>query len=427
MKTTCGILLLLLCCVFQLRAQAPSTKIDNLRVFIDCQAYCDKDYIKREINFVDYVNDRFQANVYILITSQSTGSGGREYKLQFEGQEKFAGMTDIKSYNRQATATDAEDRKLAVENIKLGLLPFILKTEKAKDLEISFKGTEDQTNETATTPKEDPWNFWVFNLSLRGYFSGDRNYSSNSLNSEISANRVTDKHKTSFSISANKDNNRFGEGDEEFTYSNERYGFRNTTVWSVNKHLSAGAFLNAQKSDYSNYDFDLSVMPAIEYNFFPYSESNNRYLGLMYKVGPRYFDYKEETIYSQTEELRFQQSLSLDLSYNQKWGQLSGSTSFSHYFHDFSKKRLSFSGYADIRLFKGFSFNVGGYYAIQRDQLNIIKGEVSDQDLLTRRRQLNSNYDFFFNFGIRYRFGSLFNNVVNPRFNGGGGGTIYYF
>ena len=38
---------------------------DNLRVFLDCQSYCDKDYIKREITFIDYVNDRFQSNIYI--------------------------------------------------------------------------------------------------------------------------------------------------------------------------------------------------------------------------------------------------------------------------------------------------------------------------------------------------------------------------
>lgn len=411
---------------FIAQAQTPSSKTENLRVFIDCQAYCDQDYIKREITFVDYVNDRFQANVYLLITSQSTGSGGRDYKLQFEGQEKFLGMSDTRSYIREATATDDEDRKQAVEVIKLGLLPYVLKTNKAKDLIVSFKGADNKNIETATTPEEDPWNFWVFNLSLRGSFSGDKNYSSNRLNSDISASRVTDKLKTDISIFANKSTNRFGQGDEEFSYTNERYGLNNTTVWSLSPRLSAGTYFSAQRSDYSNYDLDLSLTPAIEYNFFPYSESNNRYIGLMYKVGPRYMNYKEETIFSQMEELRMHQSLSLDVSYNQKWGQLSGSTSYSHFFHDFSKKRVSFSGYADIRLFKGFSFNVGGYYAIQRDQLNIIKGTVSDQDLLTRRRQLDSNYDFFVHFGLRYRFGSLFNNVVNPRFGGGGGRMMFF-
>ncbi|MBC5992583.1 hypothetical protein [Pontibacter cellulosilyticus] len=425
MKTT-SLLLLMLLLSFFAQAQTPASKFDNLRVFIDCQTFCDSDYFKREITFVDYVNDRFEANVYLLITSQATGSGGREYKLQFQGQGKFEGIVDTKNYIRQATATDDEDRKEAVEKIKLGLLPYLLKTDKAKDLIISFKGTEQQAANIATAPTEDPWNFWVFNLNMRGYFSGDKNYSNNSLSGGISASRVTDKMKSSFSVNASENNNRFGEGDEEFKYTNRSYNFNNTTVWSINNHLSAGGYISAQNSDYNNYQLSLAVTPAIEYNFFPYSESNNKYVGLMYKVGPRYFNYKEETIFSEMEELRFQQSLSLDVSLNQKWGQLSGSTSYSHYFHDLEKKRVSFSGFADIRLVKGLSFNVGGYYAIQHDQLNIIKGTVTGEDLLTRRRQLNSNYDFYFNFGIRYRFGSIFNNIVNPRFDGGGGMMYFY-
>ncbi|WP_156180539.1 hypothetical protein [Rufibacter radiotolerans] len=417
--------LLLLFGIVQAHAQAP-TKNSNLRVFVDCQAYCDQDYLKREITYVDYVNDRFQSNVYVLITSQQTGSGGREYKLQFSGQGRFVGMTDTLSYIRPATATDDEDRKQAIEKIKLGLLPFLLKTDKAKDLVITFKSSEEAAATSATTSADDPWNFWVFNVNLRGYFSGDKNYSNSNLNGSFSAGRVTDKLKTNFSISADQSKNRYGEGENEFKFSNRRYDFNNLTVWSLTDHLSAGGYLSAQRADYSNYDLTLAASPAIEYNFFPYKESNNSYVGLMYKAGPRYFDYKQETIYFKMKELRFQQTLSLDLSFNQKWGQISGSTSYSQYFHDFSKDRLSFSGYADIRIFKGFSFNLGGYYAYQRDQLNIIKGDVSDEDLFTRRRQLDSNFDFFFNFGIRYRFGSIFNNVVNPRFQGGGGSFFYF-
>lgn len=417
-------LLLFACSILQSFAQTSSKPV-NLRVFIDCQTYCDQDYIRREIPYVDYVNDRFQSNVYVLITSQPTGSGGRDYKLQITGQGKFAGLSDTISYIRPATATNDEDRILAVEKIKLGLLPFILKTEKAKDLVITFKNTAENLNENTTSPSEDPWNFWVFNINMRGYFSGDKNYSNSNLNGGISANRVTDKLKTNFSMDASQSKNRYGEGENEYKFSNKRYSFNNLTVWSISNHLSAGGYIDAQRSDFANYDLNIAVTPAIEYNFFPYKESNNSYVGLMYKVGPRYFIYKEETIYNEMEELRFQHSVSLDLSFNQKWGQISGSTSYSQYFHDFSKDRLSFSGFADVRLFKGLSVNIGGYYAYQRDQLNIIQGDVPDEDLLTRRRQLNSNYDFFFNFGVRYRFGSIFNNVVNPRFDGGGG--IFFF
>jgi hypothetical protein len=145
----------------------------------------------------------------------------------------------------------------------------------------------------------------------------------------------------------------------------------------------------------------------------------------MYKIGPSYFDYIEETIYLETEELRFKHNLSLDLSFNKKWGQLSGSASYGHYFHDFTKNRFTLSGNADLRLYKGLSLNFNGYYALQRDQLNIAKGDISNEDLLTRRRQLDSNYSFYTSFGIRYRFGSIFNNVVNPRFDGAG--STFFF
>ncbi|MBC7745637.1 MAG: hypothetical protein H7096_11080 [Flavobacterium sp.] len=414
-----------ICCVFKFTAGFSQNKTnDNLRVYIDCQSYCDKDYIKREITFIDYVNDRFQANVYVLITSQATGSGGREYNLQFNGQENFKGVNDTLSYIRQATATDDEDRSIAVQTLKLGLVKYFARTAKARELQISFKiDTANKSN--ADTLKKDPWNLWVINLRLNGYLNGDKNYASNSFSTGISASRVSEKHKTTTNISYNRNKNRFGEGVNEFKFTNENYFANNTTVWSINDHFSAGAYFFGQRSDYSNYDAFVSITPTIEYNLFPYKESTNHYVGLMYKVGPRYFNYKEETIFLQKEELRFQQNISLDISFNQKWGQVSGSTSFGHYFHDARKNNLSFSAYTDLRLYKGLSLNFNGYYAFQRDQLNIIKGNATNEDLLTRRRQLNSNYSFYTSFGVRYRFGSIFNNVVNPRFEGGNSGFFY--
>ena len=398
---------------------------DKLRVFLDCQSHCDKDYIKREITFIDYVNDRFNANVYILINSQTTGSGGREYKLQFAGQDIFKGVNDTLSYIRQATATDDEDRKLAVQTIKLGLVKYFARTEKAKDLQITFKSeTANKNNNNA--PQKDPWNLWVINLRLNGHLNGDRNYSSNSFSTGFSASRVSEKHKTTTNIRYNRNKNRFGEGIDAFKFINKNYFASNTTVWSFGEHLSAGAYVSANRSDFSNYDAFLSMTSAIEYNFFHYIESNNHYVGLMYKAGPRYLNYKEETIFLKMEELRFQESISLDISFNQKWGQVSGSTSFGHYFHDISKNNLSFSVYTELRLYKGLSLNFNGYYAFQRDQINIVKGDITNEDLLTRRRQLDSNYSFYTSFGIRYRFGSLFNNVVNPRFDGGDGGGSFF-
>ena len=395
-------------------------KPESIRLFLDCQSYCDKDFIKREIPSIDYVNDRFQSNVYVLINNQITGSGGREYQLQFLGRENFVGVNDTLSFIRQATATDDESRQQMVHTIKLGLVKYFARTAQGKDVQIVFKEVDEGTPTGTTEPREDPWNLWVFNARVNGYLNGDQNYFTNSFSTSFSGSRISEKLKTTTSLSYSVNKNRYGEGEEAFEFSNENYRGSNTTVWSLSDNWSAGGFFEVRRSDFSNYDSFVTLTPAIEYNFFPYAESNNHYVGIMYKIGPSYFNYIEETIYLETEELTFQHSLSLDASFNKKWGQISGSASYGHYFHDISKNRLTFSGYADLRLYKGLSLNLNGYFAVQRDQLNIARGNITNEDLLTRRRQLDSNYSFYTSVGISYRFGSIFNNVVNPRFNGGG-------
>lgn len=393
----------------------------KIRVFLDCQSYCDQDFIKREIPFVDYVNDRFQSNVFVLTNHQVTGSGGREYQLQFTGRENFIGVNDTLSFVRQAIATDDEGRQQMVQTLKLGLVKYLARTEQGKNVQITF--IDEVGGNTANTeePQDDPWNLWLFNARLNGYLNGDRNYFNNTFSTGFSASRITDKLKTTTSLNYSVNTNRYGEGENAIKFSNENYRANNITVWSLGGNWSIGGFIEVLRSDFANYKSSWTLSPAIEYNLFPYAESNNHYVGFMYKIGPTYFDYIEETIYLETEELRFRQNLSLDISLNKKWGQLSGSAAYGHYFHDFSKHRLTFSGNADLRLYKGLSLNFSGYYALQRDQLNIAKGNITNEDLLTRRRQLDSNYFFYTSFGIRYRFGSIFNNVVNPRFDGGRG------
>ncbi|WP_051205585.1 hypothetical protein [Salinimicrobium xinjiangense] len=401
------------------------TENKKIRLFLDCQSYCDQEYIKREIPFVDYVNDRFESNVFVLSNHQVTGSGGREYKLQFTGREIFAGVNDTLSFVRQATATDDEARQQIVQTLKLGLVRYLAKTEQGKKVQIVLEEESSESGGATEKSQEDPWNLWVFNARLNGYLNGDKNYFSNSFSTGFTASRISEKLKTTTSISYGVNKNRYGSGEDAIKFSNESYRGSNTTVWSLNDHWSAGGIFEILRSDFSNYESSWTLTPAVEYNFFPYTESNNHYVGLMYKIGPSYFDYREETVYLETEEFRFRQNLSLAVSLNKKWGQISGSAAYGHYFHDFSKNRLTFSGYADLRLYKGLSLNISGYYAVQRDQLNIAKGNISNEDLLTRRRQLDSNYSFYTSFGIRYRFGSIFNNVVNPRFDGGGG--VFFF
>jgi len=55
--------------------------------------------------------------------------------------------------------------------------------------------------------------------------------------------------------------------------------------------------------------------------------------------------------------------------------------------------------------------------SIIHDQLSIAKGVgASLEEVLLRRKQLETNYNYYLSIGLSYTFGSIFTNVVNPRF-----------
>ena len=57
--------------------QQPSdtSRKNAIRLFMDCQG-CDMNYIREEMPYINYVRDVKQAQVYLQVTNQSTGSGG---------------------------------------------------------------------------------------------------------------------------------------------------------------------------------------------------------------------------------------------------------------------------------------------------------------------------------------------------------------
>jgi hypothetical protein len=100
----------------------------------------------------------------------------------------------------------------------------------------------------------------------------------------------------------------------------------------------------------------------------------------------------------------------------QRWGSTGFALNLNQYLHDMQKYNASLFGNANLRLFKGFSVDFYGEYSRVHDQLALPKRELSDEEVLLRRRQLETAYRYWGGFGIRYSFGSMFNNVVNPRF-----------
>ena len=92
MKNTIILLSLLLLFSYSLSGQEASTRTDSLRkdalnVYMDAS-----DYLKQHIPFINYVRDRKVADLVIINTSETNGSGGREYTMFLEGQGRYAGM-----------------------------------------------------------------------------------------------------------------------------------------------------------------------------------------------------------------------------------------------------------------------------------------------------------------------------------------------
>jgi hypothetical protein len=129
-----------------------------------------------------------------------------------------------------------------------------------------------------------------------------------------------------------------------------------------------------------------------------------------------HFDWTEITLFDQLSETHPGQSLVGLIQTNQPWGNVRVNASVNHYLHDLGLYNIQVGGNGQWRVFRGFSLNLNGNYTRVRDQLFLPKGELSDDEILTQQQQLATGYRYFMSFGISYRFGSVTNNVVNPRF-----------
>jgi hypothetical protein len=104
------------------------------------------------------------------------------------------------------------------------------------------------------------------------------------------------------------------------------------------------------------------------------------------------------------------------VGFKQPWGSQSTSIEFAQYLNDPSKYHLSLYNYTTIRLFKGLSLTLNLEAARINDQLNLRKGELSEAERLLRLREQATGYQFQAGIGLSYTFGSIYNNIVNPRF-----------
>lgn len=388
-----------------------------VKIFIDCER-CDMNYIRDEIPYVNYVRDVKEAQVYILETGDMTGSGGRKYTYAFVGQLDYQGINDTLEYSSLPDDTRDHIREQRTQMLKLGLMRYVARTPLYNEIRINAS--------EAIKRQEviDRWNNWVFELDAEPNFEGEKSLKELSLRSSVSAVKITHDWKIELDFNHRYTRTKYTFEDTLYTKSRSFKSLNNLVVKSLGEHWSVGMRLDILSSTYNNINFNIDVFPSIEYNIFPYSESTHRQLRILYGLGNSYSSYYDTTIYNKVRENLIQQRLQIAYQVQEKWGSINVSLEESNYFHDLSKNRLELNGFIQIRIVKGLSLRIRGGAARINDQMSLVKGELSEADILLQLQEMETSYQLDGEIGLTYTFGSIYNNIVNPRF---GNGRRFFF
>jgi hypothetical protein len=382
------------------------------KVFLDCQSGgCDFDYFRAAIAFVDWVRERADSDVHVLVTAQVTGSGGSAWTLAFLGQGRYAGRTQTLTIATGQSDSDDERRRALARTLRHGLLPYAAESPLAGRIDVVYEAPA-----TAAPARRDRWNYWVFEVSSSANLSGEARSTHRSFAGEIQIRRITEEWKLEFEFDGSENRNRFQLDDStHFTSRRSRWGFDGLVVKSLGEHWSAGALLEIERNSFRNYDLLLRTAPAVEFNFFPYRDYTRRSLTIEYAAGLEVANYTDTTIFGLTRERRPLHYLEISLKTRQPWGNTSVSSALLQYLHDTGRFNLSLNASASIRLVRGLSLNFQAGYDVIRDQLYLPSTGASPEEVIAQQRALATNYSYSSGFGLAYTFGSIYNNIVNPR------------
>lgn len=389
---------------------------EAVKIFLDCQS-CDMNYTRQQIPYVNFVRDVKEAQVFILITQQNAGSGGTQYTLTYQGLGIYNGKNDTLVYTSSPDETSTVVREKKNNMLQMGLMKYVARTPVFSEIEFNFNAELEQEQVV------DKWNNWVFSIGTEPEFQAEESDRQLQLRNSIEITKVTPDIKFELELDQRYNRRRVIEDDDfDTTYVTNEFQGDNLFVKSLGEHWSAGIKWNIGTSTRENYYFRTDILPSVEYDLFPYSEATHRQLRFLYSLGMQYNKYNDSTIYNKLKENLFKQEFNVAFQIQKKWGSVNLSLLASNYLNDFSKNRVELNTSLNLRIFKGLSLQISGGVAHINDQVNLKKGDISEADRLLELRELSTQYRIEGGIGLTYTFGSIYNNVVNPRFGFGGGG-----
>lgn len=385
-----------------------NAQTDKVKVYLNCP--CDDDFIKQNTLLFDYVRDRTLSDIEVFVFEITNAGGGRNYSFEYKGKNDFQNMNNQISIDIPSNLTFVEAREQLLKTFKLGMVYFLQNTPFNNQLEVTFLNEKYDLKESL-----DQWKNWVFEVSGSFNFENEKSIKEEEYNLGLEVDRVTEmwRIRSDFGISRSV---KFFSGDNQ-NYNSKRQStsFSGSVVKSLSNHFSTGIFGSYLNDTFRNYKSFLNFSPALEYNFIPYSEVLTREITLAYKVGYNFYEYFEKTIYGFLDQKMFNQSLTLNLRYREKWGSIYSYLVASQFLDQPDQNRLTLNNYINLRIIRGLSLRISGNFQLIRDQINLPQGEASIEDLLLRQRQISTNFQNRISLGLSYTFGSIFNNIVNTR------------
>jgi len=259
------------------------------KIKIECGS-CDNARLKRSLNFVNFVRDIQSAEIFIKVTSQSTGTG-QQHKIYFEGQDTYQGLFDTLYVTTESDDTYYEKNDVLIQSFKRGLLPYLLKSPLRDKIEYELISGPSPIGQKLEI--SDPWNYWVFSINMSGNFDGESNYKNLHFRTGLHASRKTLKSKLNFSYynSYSESNFYFRDENEEIIDSQTIRSFqKNQSYWGgyvygLNNNWSVSLSASGRSNSFDNFSFSGHAQTGIEYNIFPYEQSDQQMFVISYQIG----------------------------------------------------------------------------------------------------------------------------------------------
>ena len=392
--------------------RSPTTR-QQLKVFLDCDD-CYADFLRSEVEFVDYVRDRTEADVHLLVRQARTASGGLEYTLDFTGQAAFTkARTRLRTVTTSSDTDDVIRRQLAA-SVRVGLVRVLTDEAVPPELQVSVRlGSEEQRPAVAG----DRWNNWVFSVRGSASFQGEESSNQRQIGASFSADRITPDWKITLGADLDHEHEEFDlDEDEPVSVDRRERDFNWLVVKSLGEHWSAGAMGEVESSTFDNVELSLAAAPAIEFNVFPYSQHTRRQLRVLYggRRQPLHL-FRGDAVRQDRRDAADARAVG-----DARTARALGLAAGAHRVvaipprSEQEPPRGRRRG-VSIRLARGLSV-AGELNATRlRDQLSLPLRGATDEEVLLRLRRLESGYDYGFSVSLTYTFGSIFSSIVNPR------------